>query len=61
MELNNRMAIIYVLQVMAVYNALNQGWKIKKIGNQKYRFTRPIFGHTDEDTMTFLNKMIRLI
>ena len=55
------MAIIYVLQVMAVYNALNQGWKIKKIGNQKYRFTRPIFGHTDEDTMTFLNKMIRLI
>lgn len=61
MELNNRMTIIYVLQVIAVYNALNQGWKIKKIGYQKYRFTKPVFGYTDEDTLTFLNKMIKLI
>jgi hypothetical protein len=61
MELNNRNTIIYVLQVIAVYNALSQGWKIKKIGNQKYKFTKSIFEHTDEDTLTFLNKIIKLI
>tara|TARA_A100000164_G_C21796355_1_gene718371 strand:+ start:170 stop:331 length:162 start_codon:yes stop_codon:yes gene_type:complete len=46
MEKNN---IIYILKFIIIYNALNDGWKIKKINNNKYIFSKKIVDIVNND------------
>lgn len=51
MEKNN---IIYILKFIIIYNALNEGWKIKKINNNKYIFSKKIVDITYNDLESFI-------
>ena len=40
--------IIYIVQIVALYNAALLGWRIKKIGVQKYKLSKHIdLAHQD--------------
>lgn len=36
MQSNEYFAILYVMQIISIYNAIIQGWKVKKIGDNRY-------------------------
>ena len=42
MENNDELDINYddIQKMVFIYNALNDGWKVKKIGNEKYELTQ---------------------
>lgn len=38
--MNNREILIYILQILAIYNAIILGWDVKKLDNNKYEFSK---------------------
>ena len=36
----NKDIIFYIIQIVSIYNAILLGWKVRKIGNNKYELTK---------------------
>ena len=36
----NKDILIYIIQIVSIYNAILLGWKVRKIGNNKYELTK---------------------
>ena len=34
------MILLYIIQIVSLYNAIVLGWKVRKIGNNKYELTK---------------------
>jgi len=49
--------ILYVLQIISIYNAILTGWKVKKIGYNTYEFTKKINDYPLND---FINNIVTL-
>nr|QBK88892.1 MAG: hypothetical protein LCMiAC01_05740 [Mimivirus LCMiAC01] len=56
--------IIYILQIITLYNAVIKGWKIKKIGSHKYILSKHIenIEHFKEhfELKSFINNIVKL-
>ena len=35
-------SIVYIIKFVTIYNAIKDGWKIKKINNKKYIFSKKL-------------------
>ena len=53
----DKMPMVYVLQIVALYNAKLMGWKIEKIGNRKYMLSKKMI-LTDNELTNFLSELI---
>jgi ABC-type uncharacterized transport system permease subunit len=49
---------VYLLQIIAVYNAIMLGWQVKKIGQQKYELSKNITELQDFDFKYFMKNII---
>ena len=57
---NNKLLIICILQIATIYNALSQGWKVKKIGTKKYELSKHISEFDKDELETFsLNNFVQ--
>ncbi len=52
-----RYFIICILQIMTICNAIKDGWKVKKIGNKTYEFTKKVQDDDDIDLDEFINRI----
>jgi hypothetical protein len=52
--------ILYILQIVSIYNALTMGWKVKKIGINKYEFSRKNIIVNDFNLNEFINNIISI-
>ena len=39
---NYKVLLTHILQIITVFNAIVMGWNVKKIGNNKYLFSKKI-------------------
>lgn len=51
----NRAIILYILQMTTLYNAMVLGWKVKKIGNNRYELSKKIDEINEFDLKNFVN------
>jgi len=56
MELYNYFLIV-IFQVMTIYNAINLGWSVKKIGHKKYKLSKTFDNIDDFQINDFINKI----
>jgi hypothetical protein len=49
----NKNYIVYIIKFITIYNALKNGWKIKKINNNKYIFSKKIVNLHMNDLKNF--------
>lgn len=48
---------IYILQIATIHNALKLGWKVRKIGSNKYELTKKISELENFQFPEFINKI----
>lgn len=53
-----RFLIIYIMQIISVYNAILLGWKVKKIGNNKYELSIKNVEAENINLLDFINKLV---
>jgi|AntRauTorckE6833_2_1112554.scaffolds.fasta_scaffold18307_2 hypothetical protein len=53
----NKSIVIYIIQIVAIYHAINQGWKIKKIGNRTYELSKNISDTCNFNLKNFINQI----
>jgi hypothetical protein len=53
----HRIIILYILQVTTLYNAMILGWKVRKIGNNKYELSKKMENQTDFDLKKFVDSI----
>ncbi len=58
--ISERELIVLILQIVALYNAINQGWMVKIIGPKKYELTRP-YVKEKYDTINIENFLQKLV
>ena len=49
--------ILIIIQVIAIYNAINLGWEVTKIGQNKYKLSKQIDKLDEFDLKQFINKI----
>lgn len=49
--------VICIIQIVTIYHAINQGWKIKKIGNQTYQLSKSISDSCNFNLKKFINQI----
>lgn len=55
--MNNQ--ILTIIKIIFVYNALNDGWKLNILSNNKYEFTKPISKiNADINNIIFIKEFI---
>ena len=54
----HRYLICYIMQIIAVFNAIKDGWKVKQLGNSTYEFTKLSNEEDDIDLYDFVNKIM---
>jgi len=57
-SLYNKKIVIYLLQIVLIYNALSSGWSVKKINNKKYELTKDTKLEKEFCLSSFLNNML---
>ena len=57
---NDKSLIIYILQVVTLYNAMIQGWNIKKIGKRKYKLSKRIEHLSNFNFESFIYSIVKL-
>ncbi len=55
---HDKSLLIYILQIVAIYNAIMDGWKVKKIGIRKYELSKKINTSEDIELNYFLKKLV---
>ncbi len=55
---HDKSLLIYILQIVAIYNAIMDGWKVKKIGIRKYELSKKINNSEDIELNYFLKKLV---
>ena len=55
--------VLFMLQLSIMFNAMNLGWKVKLVDNNKVILSKKIKEMTelDKDTESFLSKIIEVI
>lgn len=53
----NKYVIIYIVQLIVIQNAINEGWNIKQIGSSTYEFTKLCSDTDDFDLSEFISKI----
>lgn len=56
-EYNGQYLLLFILQIMAICNAMKEGWKVKKIGQRTYEFTKIIPHEEDVDLEDFIQRI----
>ena len=56
-EYNDKHIIVYILQIITIYNAIKYGWKIRKIGYKTYELSKKIYNCEDINLEILLNKL----
>ncbi len=51
---------IYIMQIVAIYNAMMMGWQVKKIGQRKYELSKKINELQDFKFDSFINDIITI-
>ena len=49
----NKLLIICILQIATIYNAIANGWKVKKIGKKKYELSKHISQFKEDELKSF--------
>lgn len=59
----NRNTILCIMQIVAIYNAISLGWKVKKIGIRKYKLSKQItlLTNTDNDNLSNLTNFVNIL
>lgn len=55
-DYNKKRLIIYILQIMTLYNAMILGWNVQKVGDCKYILTKKIT--EDFDLYDFITTIV---
>ena len=55
---NKTKLILCILQITTLYNAMQLGWKVTKIGNRKYELSKKISEINNFDFECFINKIL---
>ena len=50
---NNKLLIICILQIATIYNAISQGWKVRKIGKKKYELSKHVSDFSNGELESF--------
>lgn len=50
--------LLYILQIVSIYNAIVMGWTVKKINSNTYELTKKNIRDQDIDLNTFINQII---
>ena len=56
-EYNNQYLMLFILQIMTICNAMKEGWKVKKIGQRTYEFTKTMKDEDELDLDDFLQRI----
>ena len=56
----NKDILLYIIQIISIYNAIKLGWNIKKIGKNKYELTRPRESMEDFCLETFIRSITNI-
>ena len=55
---HNQEIILWILQVVTIYNAMILGWNIRKISDKRYELTKNINELTDFELKSFVKKIV---
>ncbi|QKF93904.1 hypothetical protein QKU48_gp0446 [Fadolivirus algeromassiliense] len=50
--------LLYILQIVSIYNAIVMGWDVKKIGMNTYELTKKNIRDKNIDLNEFVNSLI---
>ena len=53
----NRDIIIYIIRLIVIQNAINDGWNVKQLNSSTYEFTKLCNEPDDFNFMDFINKI----
>ena len=56
--LMSRELLLYILQVVTIYNAIILGWEVKKIGTRTYKLSKKIKDLSQFELTTFLKEIL---
>jgi hypothetical protein len=56
--LMSRELLLYILQVVTIYNAIILGWEVKKIGIRTYKLSKKIKDLSQFELTTFLKEIL---
>ena len=55
---SNKKLLLYILQVITIYNAIILGWSVKKIGCRKYELSKKLININEQfDLITFIEQI----
>jgi hypothetical protein len=56
----HKSVIIYILQIATIYNAISDGWHIRRINNKSFEFSKKISNCNEFDLNCFIDKLLLL-
>ncbi|AYV82000.1 MAG: hypothetical protein Homavirus2_4 [Homavirus sp.] len=57
----NRELILCILQITTLYNAMQYGWNVKKIGNRQYELSKKLSEIADFNLEVFVNHITNYV
>lgn len=57
-DITSYIIVLYVLQIMSIYNAIIMGWNVKKIGSNKYELTKKYITGQNIELTDLVNKLV---
>jgi hypothetical protein len=58
MDQQYKIVLLYIIQIVSIYNAILLGWSVKKIGLKTYKLSKKINDQNSFDIKNIVNEII---